>query len=265
MGKLIIWIAPRSRSTAICRALTNNTETVCLFHPYTYGRRNDDGEIPVHEKVKNFFKNSDYIFMKDNAVYFSEEEIDFWTHQKSVSHVLMIRNPEQIALSTVKVDGKPTPYFIRSQIIKANPLNHYLEALIKIRDSLKNIGRPYLIFDTSSMNAERSEKIVKSVCDFAKLPFDQKMMEMVSCEGADLPMNWWIPYESKDSIQIVNGFKVDMYENALKSTNLGVDFENSKFTRKKLSSNELKQLDHLIARCMPLYENLQSDCKCCID
>ena len=186
MGKLIIWIAPRSRSTAICRALTNNTETVCLFHPYNFGRRNDNGEIPVHEKVKIFFKNSDQILMKDNAVYFSEEEIDFWTHEKCVSHVLIIRNPEQIALSTVKIDSKATHYFIRSQIKKANPLNHYLEALIKIRESLKNIGRPYLIFDTSSMHTEKSEKIVKSVCDFAKLPFDQKMMEMVSCEGADL-------------------------------------------------------------------------------
>ena len=256
MGKLVLWILPRTKSTAICKALSNNAEIKCLFQPYTLGKRRSNGER-VHQKVIDQFSQEDHVFFKDTGMYLSPEELEYWIQNEEVNHILLIRSPEKIALSMFRVDGELAPYFIQSELIKIKPLDHYFANLKTVRDRLKRQGRSFLVLDSENLSPENNGKFLRSICEFGSLPFDKEMLELTPSDGKLLPSNWWVPDDSRSASQKVNGVQVDMFEDALGSTELG-NRRNVKYGRSDLGLNEIKQLDELIARCQPIYEDLKN-------
>ena len=112
MARVMLWVISRSKSTIILKILTNNSEVQGIFEPLTFAFFADffgDGTLynfkHLEEKVmKEPFTNNTIVW-KDIPYFVENLDFKKWVHDKSFKHILLIRNPEDVAMSIIGYKG----------------------------------------------------------------------------------------------------------------------------------------------------------------
>ena len=252
-GKLMIWTIPRSKSTIISKSISSNKDIYCFFEPFFFKYVNKiclaDLEIAIN---KDFFSREGPAICKDQPVYL-EHNFEKWIGDTDVRHAILIRNPTEVALSTIIVDGKKIPFMESNHGVT---LEDHWRALKEIKTFLEKSGKTMKIFDSSDLNSDTCEHFMKSLCEFGGIDFDATKMLKMPCYE-EFPDNWWVPSSANALIQDEkNGATVDLYGSALSSTSFRS--HKSSVTRENITSNQLKRLDALLEVCQPIYNHFRS-------
>ena len=110
MGRLMIWTIPRSKSTIILKILSNTSETKAIFEPFTFAFFADifDNVFTyddLWEAMKKEPVTNDNLVWKDVADCVENHDYEKWVTDKSFRHVSLIRDPLEVAMSTVGYKG----------------------------------------------------------------------------------------------------------------------------------------------------------------
>ncbi|XP_075257068.1 uncharacterized protein LOC142349413 isoform X2 [Convolutriloba macropyga] len=174
----------------------------------------------------------------------------------SVKHVILIRHPREVCLSTVILNGEPAPYM---QYNIAVPVEQHFKALLSLMEFFEGTGRSYMVLDSSKLDEIMFERTVETLCKFGDIPFDvEKIRNMDTSET--LPPNWWVPL-GLDTTRLSNFFDstqnsvVRCYDDALKLGKYGQ--RQSKVNKESLSEENKRTLQETLKLSMPVYDELK--------
>ena len=109
----------------------------------------------------------------------------------------------------------------------------------------------FQVFDSSNLTHTSAEQFLKSLCNFADLPFDcSAMMSMDSSKS--FPSSWWLPPSVNKMRDVLN---LDFHSAALSSNHFQDTSKPNNI--ESLSSDQEKKLNMILEECLPMYEELK--------
>ena len=252
-GKLMIWTIPRTKSTIISKSISSNKNIYCFFEPFFFTYMNKFTFEDLEVALKNeFFARNGPAFCKEMPVYL-DYKFEKWIGKTNVKHAILIRNPTEVALSAIIMDGKKVPFLEWNHIFT---LEEYWRALHQTKNFLEHSGKTFKVFDSTYLNSETCENFMNTLCDFGELPFEAETMLNMTCYD-DYPDNWWVPKSEHTLIEDEkNNQVIDFFGSALKSTSFGS--HKSSFTRENITSAQLNRLEAILQVCQPVYDHLKN-------
>ena len=116
------------------------------------------------------------------------DSFENWVEDLSVKHGILIRDPLEVSLSTILMNGQKVSY-LKSR--HSYSIEEYKQAMLDMKKFLEQTGRKFKVFDYTFLNGEICEQFVQSVCNFGGLFFDgEKMLNMIVLDN--FPDNWWV-------------------------------------------------------------------------
>ena len=225
MGRLMLWTIPRSKSTIILKALSGNPELKCIFEPFTYAyfAENYQTDYDINT-LRELFKSepftSDNIVIKDIPRHVKDLDFESWFLNENFKHALLVRHPQEVALSKIKVNGD-RKYFMKSrELLNADDLTieAHFEAMLKLKEFLEVSGIQFKVFDVTDLYSDNCEQFLKSLCEFGEIAYSNQMLKMKKCES--FPKNWWVAPETTSAAIDDSCFEMnfEFHENSLKAT-----------------------------------------------
>ena len=130
------------------------------------------------------------------------------------------------------------------------------QGMVKLRDYLQQKGFEYRIFDSEKLNPTEGTEFIRSMCEFAGLPFNEAMMQTKSSHT--YPEDWWIP----PTISMLNDPAVhghDWHGTACKSSTLEPIRTISEGPENELTEEDKAKLEQIKNEVMPLYMQLKKE------
>ena len=185
------------------------------------------------------------------------DNFENWVGDLSVKHAILIRDPLEVSLSTILMNGQKVPYL---ESRHSYSIEEYMQAMLDMKNFLEQTGRKFKVFDSTFLNGETCEQFVQSVCNFGGLSFDgEKMLNMKVLDN--FPDNWWVPkslYMNHIWSDDRNDVAIDFHGPALRATTFSS--QKSSITRGDLNKDQKKRLDEIMKTSRPIYEELKSYC-----
>ena len=262
MGRLMLWTVPRAKSTVILKALSRNPELKCIFEPFTYAYFANHYHSQFNfDQLREFYKHepftSDNIVLKDLPLYIENLDFESWFANKNFKHALLVRNPQDVALSTIKVGGERVSFMKSREMLNydGSSVELHYEAMLKLKEYLEAAHEPIKVFDATDLYSDNCEQFLRSLCDFGEIPYSDEMLKMEKSKS--FPKNWWTAPETTSAAQddIVSNKIWEFHENALKATRFQHRTERLAET-KSLSEQDSKDLETILKNVMPLYYKL---------
>ena len=259
MGKLMLWIVPRSKSTIILKSLSSNQAIKCIFEPFafayfSYFYDNQFTFDDLREMVEKEPFTNDNIVWKDVPYFVENHDFASWFKGTDFKHALLVRHPKEVALSNIIVNGETKHFMDIPRLLKEHSKIHEnYDVMLKLRNFLTESGSEWRVFDSTDLGSDNCAEFIESLCQFADLPFEKEsMLSMKTSE--DLPCSWWKPptaHKIKDN-SIMN---LDLHSAALKSEEFK---SNDKDNSPELSEEDQTYLDEILELSMPIYNELIS-------
>ena len=258
----MIWTIPRSKSTIILKALSGNPEIKCIFEPFSYAFFAENYQTDYNaDTLRELFKSelfiADNVVVKDIPRHIKDLDFESWFKNENFKHALLVRHPQEVALSTIKVDGERM-FFMQSRDIvvdKEATIELHFEAMLKLKKFLEYSKLPMKVFDVTDLYRDNCEQFLKSLCEFGEIPYSDQMLRMEKCDK--FPQNWWITPEitSTDYNDSCNQKNFVFHENSLKATEFQQRTEKRDVTS-SLSEHDTKNLSKILRTSMPIYEKI---------
>ena len=262
MGRLMLWTIPRSKSTIALRILSNNSETKAIFEPFPFAYFSKYYDyIFTYNHLMAWMKQepftSDNIVWKDVPDFVQNHEFEKWVTDKSVKHVLLIRNPRGVCLSKVTLQGNRMFFMhVPKQLTEHPTVTQNFEAMTKLLRYLKTNGFDYRVINAEDLTQETGEVLLRDVCQFAGLPFKEEMMKLTEIE--EFPDTWWLPTPATSKL-FTEG--VAFHENALSATSLRPAAAQTEIEDSQLSETDRTALYNFMQSCKLYYDNLKEEVK----
>ena len=256
----MLWVIPRSKSTILLKILSNNSEVQAIFEPFTYAffsriYENKFTYCDVREIMTKEPFTQDNIIWKDIADCVQDQDFEKWITDKSFKHVLLIRNPVEIAFSTVGYKGEAVRFMNWQSYYPIHPtIEESFQAMVKLRNYLHMNGFDYKVFDSEGLNPANGVEFIRSICEFGNLPFNEEMMNTKSSDS--FPESWWRP-PTAHMLSNSSALDLDFHGNACKSTSLEPVRTVAHDLDKELTEDEQKKLEHIKTKVVPLYNHLK--------
>ena len=197
MGRLMIWTIPRSRSTITLRLLTNTSETNVIFEHLSFAFFSKDyNNVFTYQHLAECLKKEPFtaenFVWKDVPDYVENQDFEKFISDRSVKHVLLIRNPREVCLSKVNLFGNRI-YFMNvpKEAVEHPTVVQNYETMAKLLDYLKTNEFDHKVVDAERLTKEDGGQMIKDICDFAGLPFKEETMNLPKLD--DFPSSWWLP------------------------------------------------------------------------
>ena len=254
----MIWAMPRSKSTILSKSLSANGDNKCFLEPffYTYFLSQDASFTYTNLRTildQQFFGATENVMLKDMTVYLENlENWEKWIGDETIKHIILVRDPKEIALSTIVINGQKAPYMDSNH---GSTIEEYAISLLKMKNFLEEKSRKFKVFNTTNLTKETSEQFVKSMCEFADIPFDkEKMLSMIAYEN--FPAHWWLPPPIKDPNwdEKNDNVLIDFFGKALQATEIGSG--KSKITEDDLSDEKKRKLKDILEKTYPIYNEM---------
>ena len=256
----MIWAIPRSKSTILLKVLSNHSEIKAIFEPFCFAfftkiYENTFTFESIREAMSKEPFTNDNIVWKDVADCVENQDFEKWITDKSFKHVLLIRDPIEVAMSTVGYKGQPVRFMNWPTYYPVHPtIEDSFQVMVKLRDYLHKNGFDYKVFDSQALNPTTGLEFVKSICEFGQIPFDKTMLDLKSTDS--FPETWWRP-STAHLLADSSGLDLDFHGNACKSTSLEPVRTIAHDTGKDLTEDEIMKLENIRANVIPLYHNLR--------
>ena len=165
MGRLMLWIIPRSKSTILLKSLSSNPEIKCIFEPFAfaYFAYFYDDEFTfdhLRECVKKEPFTCDNIVWKDVPFFVENHDFEKWFDGTDFKHALLVRHPKEVALSKIVVNDESIRFMQLPKMLKDHStVEQNYEVMMKLRDYLESKGHQYKVFDTTNLGNSESREI----------------------------------------------------------------------------------------------------------
>lgn len=231
--RISLWSGPRNISTALMYSFAQRADTKVFDEPlYAYYLKTHSTAMSYHPGAESILKTMENDGSKviDMMLGYSESPVLFFknmthhllgldrTFMKHMFNVILTRDPQEMLPSFSKVISNPTIEDVGYQM--HIDLIQYFES--------NNI--PYIVLDAKNVLLN-PESVLKKLCEFIQIPFDNKMLNW---QPQELPEDGiWAKY---------------WYENVHKS---------SKFNTYKPKTDAFPEyLKPLLEECLPIYKRL---------
>ena len=192
---------------------------------------------------------------KDVPDFVENHDFEKWVTDKTVKHVLLIRNPREVCLSKVTLRGKRIFFMNVPRHFTEHPtVPQNFQTMAKLLSHLKTHGFDYKVVQAEDLTEENGEAMIRGICEFAGLPFGPEMLELPSIE--DFPQTWWLPAPASTKT-----FKegVAFHGNALSATALKSENTHSEIEDSQLSDVDKATLHEYLDICKPIYDELKEE------
>ena len=252
---------PRSKSTVILKILSNNAEVKAIFEPFAfaYFSKHYENKFTFEDLREAIAKEpftDDNIILKDAPDFVENLDFGSWVTDKTFKHILLIRNPVDVAMSTVGVKGQSVRFINWPSYFPDHPtIEGTFQVMIKLRDYLQRNGFDYKVFDSEGLNPEDGLDFIRSICEFGDLPFDEGMIYTKSSDS--FPESWWRP-PTAHLLSDSAALGLDFHGNACKSTSLEPSRTVAHDLQKDLTEAEKEKMEYIKTNVVPLYMKLKN-------
>ncbi|XP_075253754.1 uncharacterized protein LOC142345551 [Convolutriloba macropyga] len=264
MGRLMLWVIPRSKSTIVLKSLSSNPQIKGIFEPFAFAffahfYENKFVFSDLIEAMKSEPFTSDNIVWKDVPSCVENLDFEKFFPDNSYRHALLVRHPKEVCMSQISINGKPTRFIDFLDITTGHPkMKELFQDMVTLRDFLRSKGYEYKVFDSTNLGSSTDsscEQFMRDLCEFGQLPFDKEMMLENMQTSEHLPDHWWkapTAHMIKDN-SIMN---FDFHGQALKTTKFMSTVD--KPVLPDLTLEQTDKLNKILEETMPNYELLIS-------
>ena len=145
----MIWTVPRTKSTVLCKSLASSQKIKCFYEPFCFAFFNK-GQLTFDEIRESldeeFFGSSENVFLKAMPIFV--DNFENWVGDLSVKHAISIRDPLEVSLSTILMNGQNVPYLESRHSYSIEEymqvmLEEYMQVMLDMKNFLEQTGRKF--------------------------------------------------------------------------------------------------------------------------